>query len=476
MTSLRPFYPRRESALLDRMAKACQRAGGTAYLVGGCVREALRSQPSADLDVEVFGIGPETLEAILHSLAPTEQVGRSFGVYKLKGWPIDVSLPRTETPTGSHHRSFAVTVDPQLPMANAAKRRDFTVNAIYYQWERDQLIDPLGGTADLAAGRLRHCSAQFAEDPLRVLRAMQFAARLSAQLAPETVQLARTLTPANIAPERFQWEWEKLIRLGQRPSLGLEVLRQTNWLRWFPELQALVGCPQDPQWHPEGDVYQHTLHCMDAFARQRKPSQSDEEILTVGLAVLCHDMGKPAVTALSNGRIRSPGHERAGIKPARSFLQRIHQPARRSEAILRLVRCHMRPDSLYRHQSSDNAIRRLARDVGRMDWLLQLYLADAGGRPPYDTSHAETVLQWLAERSRQLSVDRSSPQPLLRGRDLIERGWSPGPPVGQFLARAFEAQMEGRFTTREEALSWLDHSLPAGGNSDSPESQPAEEE
>lgn len=476
MQAVAQQLPEKERPFLRQLAGHCQQAGGRALLVGGCVREALRSQRPADFDVEVFGLQPSILESILRSLAPVEQVGRSFGVYKLKGWPVDVSLPRTEQRTGAHHRSFAVTVDPHLPLEKAARRRDFTVNALYYDVLSDEILDPLGGADDLTAGRLRHCSPQFSEDPLRVLRAMQFAARLEARLDPSTAALARSLTPQNLARERFQWEWEKLILLGVRPSLGLEVLRETGWIRWFPELAALIDCPQDPGWHPEGDVWQHTLHALDAFARQAK-STDPEEDLTVGMAVLCHDMGKPAVTLEADGRIRSPGHEQAGVEPARSFLDRIHQPARRTEAILRLVRCHMRPDGLFRHQSSDNAIRRLARDVGRMDWLLRLYLADAGGRPPLDTHYAEGVIDWIQRRSRELAVDRSEPSPLLRGRDLLERGWEPGPAVGQFLARAFEAQLQGAFNDRPSALRWLDehYSVPPGtAKSSTPSHSPEE--
>ena len=300
---------------------------------------------------------------------------------------------------------------------------------------------------------------------------MQLAARLPAHVDPATCALASTLGPESLSRERYFAEWEKLLLAGKLPSRGLNFLKDCGWIRFFPELAALVDCPQDPGWHPEGDVWTHTLHCLDAFARQRE-GPHDEDLI-VGLAVLCHDMGKPLVTEISDGKIRSPGHEAAGLKPANSFLQRLNVAKRLQEQILPLVKCHMRPAMLFKDQSSPSAIRRLARDCGRMDLLLRVFRADAAGRPPMPDNSAEAI-DWLRRKARELEVERSQPKPLLGGKDLLERGWESGPAMGQFLKAAYEAQLEGGFSTRPEALEWLD--AQNGGRSSVPVSQEAEAE
>ena len=442
------------------MAVACAEAGGRAWLVGGCVRSALLKEAVTDFDIEVFGLDPERLERVLTGLGRVSRVGKAFGIFKLSGWPVDVGLPRRERKAGTGHCGFEIDVDPHLTLEEAAARRDFTCNALYLDILSGEIADPLGGMRDLEERLLRHCSPRFHEDPLRVLRAMQFAARLPADIAAETVVLCRELTPEGLSRERFFGEWEKLLLSGKEPSRGLRGLQECGWLRFFPELKAMEGCPQDPQWHPEGDVWMHTLHCMDAFARARTGDREDD--LIVGLAVLCHDMGKPATTLHEGGRIKSPGHEAAGVEPARSFMERLNVPQRFVDAVLPLVRCHMRPGALHHAGSSAAAVRRLARDCGRLDLLMRVFQADSSGRPPLPDESAPTRV-WLAEMARQLDVERNKPRPLLRGADLLERGWKAGPALGAFLHNAYEAQLDGSFTDRAEALRWLEFQLPGGG-------------
>lgn len=455
MLELIRHYQPTHWTFLKGLAKQCAQSGGKAYLVGGCVRSALLREAVADFDVEVFGLPPAELETILRGIAPVAKVGRAFGIYKLMGWPIDVGLPRSERKRGSGHRGFDISIDPQMPLEEAASRRDFTVNAIYLDILNEQLIDPLSGRADLEKGLLRHCSERFAEDPLRVLRAMQFAARLPAVVCPETLALCRRLTPEGLSPERYFAEWEKLLLEGKEPSRGLFFLRDCGWLAHFPELDAMSGCPQDPAWHPEGDVFEHTAYCLDAFARARTGKR--EEDLIVGFAVLCHDMGKPATTERIDGHLRSYGHESAGLKPARQFMKRLSLAARLAEQVLPLVKCHMRPAILFADKSSPAAIRRLARDCERLDRLLRVFRADAAGRPPLPDTSAEAA-EWLATLARSLQVESGKPRRILSGRDLMQRGWSAGPAMGSFLDLAYERQIDGAFTNREEALAWLaDH-------------------
>ena len=251
------------------VADVVRRSGGRAYLVGGCVRDRLLGHSPADFDMECFGISPDGLLRILGERFELDLVGASFGVIKLHGLGIDVATPRRETKLGMGHRAFETECDPGLTVREASARRDFTVNAIYEDPLTGEVIDPWCGRRDLRLRVLRHVGGHFCEDPLRVLRGMQFAARFDLAPAPETVDVCSEMTPENLPPERLFGEWEKLLTKGARISRGLGFLRETGWLRYYPELQRLVGCPQDPEWHPEGDVWNHTLCCLDAFAAQR---------------------------------------------------------------------------------------------------------------------------------------------------------------------------------------------------------------
>ena len=245
------------------------RPAGRPRLVGGCVRDWLLGLEPKDFDIEVAGIDFESLHRLLAPFGATNVVGRSFGVIKLRlaAGEYDFSLPRRESKTGAGHRGFAVSPDPQLSDAEASARRDFTINAIAYDPFTGTLIDPHGGQSDLRARVLRHTSPAFVEDPLRVLRAFQFAARFDYRLAPETAVLCRSIsdTFAELALERVYGEWEKWATKSTKPSSGLRVLEETGWLRHFPEVAALRGTLQEPEWHPEGDVFTHTQYCLDTY-------------------------------------------------------------------------------------------------------------------------------------------------------------------------------------------------------------------
>lgn len=435
------------------VAERVRAAGGRAWWVGGAVRDRLLGRPVEDLDIEVYGLPAERLRTVLEAAWRLDEVGRAFGVFKLRGWPIDVALPRVERPTGPRHRDFAVTGDPWLDPAVAAARRDFTVNAILLDPLTDEVLDPCGGREDLAARVLRRASEAFGEDPLRVLRAMQLAARLEFAVHPETVAASARLTPEALPRERVFEEWRKLLVAGVRPSLGLRFLQDCGWLRWFPELEALVGCPQDPGWHPEGDVWVHTLHVVDAAARAR--TGDSREDLIVGLGCLCHDFGKPATTFhdAEAGRIRSPGHEAAGEAPTREFLGRLTREVALVEAVVPLVLHHGTPLQLFRGKASDAAIRRLARRAGRLDRLLRVAAADHAGRPPLPTDNPS--VEWIRQRAAELEVSDSAPRPIVLGRHLIELGLAPGQEFRQHLDAAYEAQIDGQFSDLEGGKAFI---------------------
>ena len=461
------------------VAELVNQAGGRALLVGGCVRDELLGREPKDFDIECFGISAQDLQRTLSEKFELDLVGISFGIIKLKHLEIDVAMPRRETKLGLGHRAFGMEYDPTLTIEEASARRDFTVNSIYRDPLTDEILDPWNGRADLRNRLLRHVSPHFVEDPLRVLRGMQFVARFDLTPAQETIEVCRGMTPEGLAPERLFGEWAKLLTQGVKISKGLNFLKDVGWVKYYPELERLIGCEQDPEWHPEGDVWNHTCCCLDAFAamRQRqwlslgvfessssgrsdhsktqKLENSNNEDLIVGLAVLCHDFGKPACTAYDpvKKRIRSLGHDEEGVEPTLLFLKRLTNEERLLKEVPPLVRLHMRPFAMWRDKSSDGAIRRLAAKVVRIDRLLRVAAADDAGRPPFPSE--PEPLQWLAEQAERLRVADSAPKPLVQGRDLITLGMKPGVEFGRILKAAYEAQLDGKFNDLKGGLEYV---------------------
>lgn len=430
---------------LEAICSLVADAGGRALVVGGSVRDAALGIEAKDLDLEVYGVEPTQLETLLAKRFAIDLVGKSFGVIKVKGLPIDVGLPRRESKAGLGHRSFEILSDPSMDIEEAQSRRDFTINAIYLDPLTCEVIDHFGGLDDLNARVLRHTSEKFSEDPLRVLRGMQFAARFELTVAPKTVELCRSIEPEGLPSERLFEEWKKLILTGVRPSRGLDFLRESGWIQYTPELEALVGCEQDESWHPEGDVWNHTIQCMDVFARERIGESWED--LVVGFALLCHDMGKPSTTSVENGRIRSLRHEHEGEAPARAFLSRLTNQRELADHVVPLIVAHLQPTLLFKAKAGSSAIRRLAQRVGRIDRLVRVARADQLGRGSPDI--AFPAGEWLLDEAEALKVSESSPEPLIKGRHLIELGLDPGPHFGMILEECFEAQIEGRFDSIE---------------------------
>jgi tRNA nucleotidyltransferase (CCA-adding enzyme) len=426
-------------------------AGGRALLVGGCVRDAALGRRVRDLDLEVFGVAPERLLALVRARCAADVVGRHFPVLHLRSLPVDVSVPRQRRslPEGAA-ADFSAGADPDASPADAALRRDFTIDAVGLDPLAPEIVDPCRGLADLAAGRLVHTSERFDEDPLRVLRAMQLLARFVLSVDPATRERCRALTPEGLPRERVFNEWRRLLLEGERPSRGLHFLRDAGWLRHFPELEALVGCPQDPEWHPEGDVWIHTLHCLDAFARARTGDARED--LVVGLAVLCHDFGKPATTEERKGRITSHGHEAVGAEIAQRWLERWSGEPALAEEVAAHVGAHLAPALLHRQGSSDAAVRRLARRVGRIDLLVRVAAADHAGRPPLTDPFVAG--EWLLERAGALQVKQGPPKPIVLGRHLIAEGLAPGPAFKPILDACYEAQLSGEITDEAGGIAW----------------------
>jgi len=451
---------------LRAMLEAVRRVGRP-RLVGGGVRDWLLGLIPHDFDVEVGGADFESLHRVLAPFGSTNVIGRSFGVIKVRsrtsGIEYDFSLPRRESKTGAGHRGFAVRPDPTLSDAEAAARRDFTLNAIALDPFTGELIDPWGGRRDLEARVLRHTGPAFVEDPLRVLRAFQLAARFDFHLAPETAALGRSIAPtfAELPVERIWGEWEKWATKSTRPSRGLSVLEETGWLRHFPEIAALRGTLQEPEWHPEGDVFTHTQHCIDALAAGAEWQAGEaSRRRMLSFAVLAHDFGKPATTvqAEKRGALRwtSPGHESAGGPLATAFLRRIGAPLELDAPVSALVVHHL----AHHHgqaKFSDSAVRRLARRLApaTIDDLAVVMRADADGRPPLPADEIRARIDELLAKAHALQLADAAPKPIVLGRHLLQLDLQPGPEFKRIIAAAFEAQLDGAFTDEPGGTAWL---------------------
>ena len=459
-----------QAGALARLVACIHGAGGRPILVGGSVRDHFLGLPAKDYDVEVFGLQLDELEKALERAGQVYAVGRSFGVLKVRithdgnDEIIDVALPRRESKSGRGHRGFIIASDPHMSFADAACRRDFTLNAMGIDLVTGEVLDPHGGVEDLARRHLRHVSSAFDEDPLRVLRACQMAARFGLTIDRDTLSRCHNLQSElfTLPKERIWEEFRKLLCRAPWPAIGLRALQATKALEIFPELAALPGCPQEMQWHPEGDVWLHTLLVVDEAAQLcRRKMLSTEETLIILLGALCHDLGKPDTTALVDGRIRSIEHEARGEEPTRRFLQRIGAPVAIEEAVVPLVKEHLKPFQLYsdRERVSDAAIRRLALRVP-IPRLLLVSRADFLGRTTKEalTRH-DAAGDWLMEQAERLRLKAEAPKPILMGRHLLSRGLKAGPQFKRLLEIAFEAQLEGNFENQMEAEAWLDEHL-----------------
>jgi tRNA nucleotidyltransferase (CCA-adding enzyme) len=446
------------SADLDRvrdLAAVVRDAGGRALVVGGWVRDRLLGRDSTNIDVEVFGVPSSRLRQLLESFGRVEAVGESFQVYKLGD--IDVSLPRRDSKAGRGHRGFVVVGDPDLSIEEAARRRDFTVNAISWDPITAEYLDPVGGRRDLSDGRLRVVDpATFPDDSLRVLRAVQFAARFELTLDRTTADLCRTIPLDDLPAERIWGEIEKLLLLARQPSIGFALALDLGIVaKLFPELHALAGCPQEPEWHPEGDVWVHTLQVIDR-ARTRIDDLVRPQQLTVMLGALCHDLGKPVTTAVLDGRIRSMDHEEQGVPPATALMDRLNVHSIDGydvrKQVLGITAQHLKPGSWYkvRDEVGDGAFRRLAQKVD-LELLARVAKSDCEGRNPgqFDC----TAMDWFLERARTLGVEHRPPPPILLGRHVLALGLTPGPRVGEILKAVYEQQLDGQIASLEEAVA-----------------------
>lgn len=425
-----------------RMARAIARRaaelGGRAYYVGGCVRDGLLGRETGDIDLELHGLTPRQAEGLLDGLGQRLEMGASFGIYGLRGCGLDIALPRRERPTGPGHRDFDVSVEPFLGTEQAARRRDLTVNALMRDVLTGELIDHFHGRADLRRGVLRHVDDRsFPEDPLRVLRLAQFAARFGFSVAPETAALCRRIDLAALPPERVEGELRKALLQARRPSVFFDTLRRLGQLSvWFPELEALIGVPQDPLRHAEGDVWNHTMLVLDCAAGLRERSTWPYGFLW---AALCHDLGKALTTEEKNGRLHAYGHETAGLPLAESLLGRCSGEKRLRAYVLNMVELHMKPNALAGARASLKSTNHLFDRALAPEDLILLAAADGqgthGAYPWVDTT------PWLRERLARYRQLMARPQ--VSGAELIAAGLQPDARFRQLLDYAHKLHLAG---------------------------------
>jgi len=438
------------------IAEAVDQRGGLALVVGGYARdEALRKfgfeVGSKDIDIEVYGLSIDQLTQVLQQFGEPDTVGASFGVIKLRG--LDISIPRKDSKTGKGHKGFAVEGDPTMLIAEAARRRDFTINALALNPLTGEIIDHYGGINDIQNRVLRATDFElFKDDPLRVLRAMQLAGRFEFSVEENTAELCRSIDLSELSKERVGEEWEKLLLKSKKPSIGLEVAKNLKVLeKLHPELDQLRDVPQDAEWHPEGDVWVHTKLVADAAAEiVRRENLEEQEAYVIMLAALCHDLGKPETTATSNDeRIISHGHSEASLPMTQKFLDSLVVSRELSARVLPLVREHLFPAQNI--DPSPAAVRRLAHRLhpATIQELLLVAESDQRGRAlPFEGLPGGAI---LLRRAQELSLTMSKPTPILMGRHLIEMGAKPGPNFSRILSAIYEAQMDGEVSTLEEA-------------------------
>ena len=428
-----------------RLAERVAEAGGRAYYVGGYVRDLLLGDDGKDIDIEVHGVSPDVLKGVLDSLGQRMEIGESFGIFSLKGYSLDIAMPRRETCRGSGHRDFDIFVDPHIGTKEAARRRDFTVNAMMQDIISGEIIDHFGGRRDLEQRIIRHVDdVSFAEDPLRVLRGAQFAARFEFKIAEETVDICKKMDLSSLARERIVGETQKALLKAERPSIFFEEMRRMNQLSfWFPELEALIGIEQNPKYHSEGDVWVHTMMVLDEAAKLKEYTDYP---LGFMMSALCHDFGKAVCTQVIDGEIHSYAHELKGVPIARRFMQRLTNEHRLIKYVLNMTELHMKPNVLASSGASVKSSNKMFDSSVDPQGLICIAIADSLGKK----SPREYISYNNYFKERLDTYREYMSRPYVTGEDLIEAGLKPNKDFSAYLEYAHKLRLAG--VEKEAAL------------------------
>lgn len=437
--------------IVQTVVAAITAAGGRALLVGGAVVDMIQNREVKDWDVEVYGLDMPEIENALQSYDPN-RAGAKFGVLKLNskkvdGLDIDVSVPRRDNKVGKGHADFEASLDAHMAPEDAALRRDFTINSLALDPMTGEVIDPFAGVQDAEEGILRATNPYtFVEDPVRPLRAMQLSARKCPIATQSLADLCRTMVDdfQHLSSERVFEEFNKLLLKSEKPSVGLRFLQACGWLRHFPELADLVGCAQHPEWHPEGDAWEHSLVVLDNAAKYRDKVPEDWRLAFMYGAML-HDVGKPSTT---DDELKALKHDQAGGPLAQAFMARLTNQKGLIEKVVAVVVNHMQPYQLSQGDARPPAWKRLHNKVP-LGIIGYMSLSDGTAHPDKtEADHRPSKLCW--QYAEEFGVEKVAP--LLQGRDLAAAGHKPGPAFGKALQAAYEAQLDG-MEDREQLLA-----------------------
>ena len=425
---------------LNEILKKIHMSKAVAYSVGGTVIDNILGIDSKDLDIEVFGITLKELRECLDFCSVQyKEVGEKFGVIKFSvdGIDIDMSIPRTENKIGVKHQDFDIQLNPFLSISEACKRRDLTINSMCKSLLDGSIHDPYGGLKDLFQGVIKHTDDKtFIEDPLRVLRIMQLLPRKGKIVSPDTIKICKSMSDKfnTISKERVFEEFNKLLLKADKPSMGLEFLRECDWIQHFPELNNLIGCEQNPKWHPEGDVWIHTMMVLDNAAKLRKHVPENKKLAYM-YAALLHDIGKPATTTLE---LKSPGHAEHGANLTFDFMNRITNTKDLINDIVTMVNLHMRPSQLFLAKAGVSAWKRLHKtyNLEMLGWLSKADSAGRTGRTIED--YHEPSLVCFTYNAEFGVLEK-----IVKGADLIELGFKPSPLFTTILDYAYNLQLDG---------------------------------
>lgn len=428
-----------------KIAHKVKDAGGCAYYVGGCVRDFVMGRECFDTDMEIHGIEENVLEKILSECGDVLKYGKSFAIYSLAGCSIDIALPRREVATGKGHRDFDVTPDPFLGTLKAAERRDFTVNALMQDVITGEITDHFGGLDDIKKGVLRHVNDNaFSEDPLRVMRMAQFAARLGFEPCRQTLELCKTVDLSPLSRERVFDELKKALLTSDKPSVFFETLRKANGLDvWFPEVKKLIGTQQNPKYHLEGDVWNHTMMVLDMGAKLRDKTSNP---LGFMLCALFHDLGKIICTTVKNGEIHAYNHETEGLPLAENAMKRITNEKSLIKYVLNLTLLHMKPKITALSGSGIKTTNRMFDEALVPFDLICISEADNGGKLPCEDF--DKIRDFLIQRYEIYKETMS--KPFVDGRDIIEMGFCPGDNFRELMSYAHKLRLAG--VPKSEAL------------------------
>lgn len=454
--------------------------GKDVYAVGGYVRDLLINPDMEDADNVDLLITHHSLENIvetLQSFGKIDLVGKSFGIIKfvLEDRTYDIALPRTDSPKQTSirgHKDFVIMADPDIPIEKDLERRDFRCNSISLRLYDNNMFDPFEGKKDIKKKIIRRTNPDsFPEDPLRVLRAARFASVLGFSIDPEIYVASKDIDLSGLSIERINEELFRILLESPKPSIGLEELFKLSALRQIiPELYRLSLSIQDSIFHPEKDsfghhtVWQHTKITVDQAKRLVSIFKIDsEKELALLLAALFHDVGKAATARweYKRGRmaITNYGHDITSANITKEVFDRhkIHSLRGQNlrKTVLSLIKTHHRASELWQNRESvtKKAFNRLAADVyGEIELVALLDAADRAGRDEKPIQGMDQEGQWLLKKFEELNVSKSTIQPLILGRDLIDLGIKPGPGMGIILKKLYQHQLDNDFETLAKGL------------------------